>query len=81
MSHYLDGREDSITVEMYRGKVIGLSFPMDGNKHNDPWHHTSFPVVISGKKVSITINTYEDGDLISIEIPLPESIIRLSAHS
>ena len=68
---YLDGQEKYVVVQMYRGRAVGMSFPMDGNKHNDEW-------VTRFKGYGVTVNTYADGTLINIEVDLPESVTNLA---
>ena len=60
-----------IGVQMYRGRVIAMSFPIDGNKHNEQWEGQELTALINGKPTSITIQRYADGSLISIEVGLP----------
>jgi hypothetical protein len=78
---YLGSAKDTIGVQMYSGKAIGMGFPTDGNKHNDIWQQKEIPVLINGKKVIIMINTYEDGSLISIEVGLPSDVLHLTASN
>lgn len=77
MGHYLDGEDNKVFVKMYKGRAIGLSFPTDGNRHYDAWAQRKYPIIVDGKESELIINTYEDGVLISIEIDLPENIIKL----
>lgn len=79
MSHYLDGEAGQVFVKMYAGRAVGMSFPTDGNKHYDAWASRKYPVLIDGKECEITIHTYETGELISIEVNLPESITSLGS--
>lgn len=73
MSHYLDGKEHTVNVKMYAGRAIGVSFPTDGNKHHEPW-------VQRFKGFGVTVWTYEDGELISVEVDLPEDVVHLSTE-
>jgi hypothetical protein len=78
---YLSGDDHYVNVRMFSGRVVGMSFPMDGNKHNDSWAQRTYPVMIAGMERTVTINTYDDGSLISIEVDLPESVTFLSADA
>ena len=71
LGHYLDGEEGKVFVKMYAGEAIGLSFPTDGNNHNETWT----TVYDDGE---IKINKHmSNGELISIEIDLHPDITRL----
>jgi len=59
---WLDGRDHLVSVQMYRGKAVGISFPRDGNRHNEEW--------IIKQDGRVTVNTYADGTLISVEVDL-----------
>lgn len=69
---YLDGREHRVSVQMYPGRAVGISFPTDGNKHYEEW-------VKRFEAYGVTVWTYEDGSLISVEVRLPEDVRGLSA--
>lgn len=77
---FYSGLKDTVNFQMYAGRTVGMSFPMDGNKHNDPWHSQSVEAKVNGQAVRIVINTYDDGSLISIEVEdLPFGVTRMTA--
>lgn len=70
MGHYLDGAKGKVFFHMYKGRAFGVSLPTDGNKHYEEWHSIDLPL-----NPPIHIKHYKNGDVITIEVDLPEDII------
>lgn len=77
MGHFIDGEKGKVNVTMYPSKTIGISFPTDGNRHNEDWH-----TVFEQYGIRIFMHLGEKGpELISIEVELSEAIKDLETRT
>ena len=67
---YLDGEKGRISLQMYKNRAFGISFPTDGNRHYHDWH-TVFEQTFGQYKVTVRAHT-DPMELITIEVTIPD---------